>query len=310
MGMRVAAALRLAGISNADAARRLRLSGIEVTAQAINDIVNGKTKSTRPRIRSGLAKLAGPPFSAKFLGGQEEMDVPQMPMVLSNRDHWWAWGFGDPQNLVTVGSRLAYTPVRDDSGTPPLYEVYALVLYSRIERAWKRDFPDTPVSLKLYPLLRKLLALNHWRSLVTASNPAHSMIQQSFWGDAGAFAEAMLSATSLILKPWIDGNVKPRRYMVSALHHFLHASVALNEALGNRESVPNGQALRRVVSAKWFEHGGLLPWKEFMNMAAFGTYQASLSRTPNAPLIRSIPGEFEKDPRFGPLTPKKRRRKS
>lgn len=280
IGLRVAAGLRLAGISNAQAARLLRVNGVEVTAQAINDIVNSRTKSTRPKIRSGLAKLAGRPFSAKFLGGEKEIEVPPMPIVLSKRDHWWAWGFADPQNLVGSTSGLAYRPPRKDDGTPALYELYALVLYSRIEQAWKRDFSGTAVSPRLYPLLRKLLALSHWRGLVTITDEASSKIDRSFWDDAGQFAEAMLTACSFVLQPWLEGHVKPRRYMVSALHHFLEASITLDEALHNREAVPNAQSIRREVSAKWFGDRRLLSMKELLNMAAFGTYQRSLVTTP------------------------------
>jgi hypothetical protein len=306
IGLRVAAGLRLAGISNKQAARQLTLSGIEVTAQAINDIVNGRTKSTRPKIRSGLAKLAGSPFSAKFLGGEREIEVPPMPIVLSRRDHWWAWGVADAQNFVGSKSGLAYRPPGNDDGTPALYELHALVLYSRIEQAWKRDFPDTPVSPRLYPLIRKLLALSHWRGLVTISGKAGSKIDQSFWDDAGAFAEAMLTASSFILQPWLEGSVKPRRYMVSALHHFLEASIALDEALHNREAVPNAQAIRRKVSAIWFGDGQLLPMRELLNMAAFGTYRRSLEDDPRVGAL-SIATQRSKNVQPKPQSPARRR---
>lgn len=98
--------------------------------------------------------------------------------------------------------------------------------------------------------------------------------------------------------------------MVSALHHFLEKSIALDEALGTRETVPNAQALRREVSAKWFGDGRLLTMKDLVNMAAFGTYQASLAEVSNAPRVQRVHVELDDDPRLGPLTVPSRRPKN
>jgi hypothetical protein len=228
---------------------------------------------TDPKIRRGLAKLVGRPFSAKFLGGEGQIEVPPMPALLSRRDNMWAWGFADAQDLVDAKTGLAYAPPLSGAGTPARYEIYALVLYSRIEQAWKRDFPNTPVSWRLHPLLRRLFALAHWRGLVTMSDD--SAIPPSFWNEAGSFAEAMLAATSLILKPWFDGDVKPRRYMVSALHHLLRASNELEKALSAREPAPHAQAIRREISAKMFG-GRLITNKEMDEVAEFAAYRKNV----------------------------------
>lgn len=256
---RVAAALTLAGVSNAEAARRMTLGGFKVTAQAVNDIVNGQTKTTHPEIRKGLARIVGRPFTPRFLGGERDIAVPPTPRKMKSGGRVWAWGSGDAQGMVDFNTWRGLKAPSSGGGIPALFEVCALALHSKIEKAWKRDFPAIPIPPELHHLLRKLLAIGHWRSVVNVrSEVGHNADPSRFWKETGEFARLILEAVTLVLRPWFDGEEAPRPYVVSALKRLLEATIAFGDACHSRESSPNTQKVRGIMSEMVFGRGGRL----------------------------------------------------
>jgi hypothetical protein len=243
-GERVRVALMLAGISNIQAARRISRT-VPVSSQAIDNIVNRRTRHTKPEIRNHLARLCGPAITARFLGGEEELKIPPMPRIGVSGGAPTFFGGVDSQDLLGEDFLPLNAP-GVGAGVPPVYEIAALSLYRRIEQVWKVEYPADSLPTDLYPMLRQLLSLTHWQRLAfkggESLSPSHL---RRHWADAGDFARAMDTALFLILKPWVKGDAVPRKVLAASLRHLIRASWKLREDFHRRETLPHYYLLRR-----------------------------------------------------------------
>lgn len=256
MGKRVHIALRIANVANAEAARRLTSFGAPVSAQAVDNIVNGHTKRTSAAVRSGLAKITGIP--AKVLGGEVPLLTPPLPLRITKKGRVHAVVGYDAQNLSDAGGRGIVGPT-EDQGLGPAYELVALTLFREIKRAASQRGGAPVVPEALQALLRRSLSLGFWRTLLNEHSAIGATANASdpFWKDSEDFALAMSKAVQLIVKPWLRGDATPRRYAVLALAHGLESAQTLSEKLYRREVQPHHYKDSAGLRAMWGEQ-----WEE------------------------------------------------
>jgi hypothetical protein len=224
-GNRVRAALAWRGLSNREAAARLKKRGVDLTAQGLDYITAGETRRCRRSVRSELARLCGPPITAAYLGGEENLDLPPLPLsryalkvpsapadMLGSK----VPGHPEPINPQRVRQSPAVSP-------PPRYELEAIRLAKLIAKAWERDREKEEEVPNVLNEVRFLLSLPFWRKWIYEmgdlgaefpSLKTRALELESIETESDAFAAALARALTILLRPWLQGKVMARRWLL------------------------------------------------------------------------------------------------
>lgn len=202
-GRRVAAALRLAGISNRQAAHALWRPDGGPTPQALDKLTKGRTKRARRDVLRGIAKLAGPPITLGYLMGEEELQLPR-------KIKRYALGL----KLMGISEFL-----EDNPNPAPRAELEAARLSALLLRLLPRN-ERSRVEAGLLDELGWLLRLEFWRN--------HVGLPQSPSEDERAnFAASLSAAVRLVLPEATNSRLELKASWVNV---FLRATRLLRGA--------------------------------------------------------------------------------
>jgi hypothetical protein len=198
---RVSAALRWRRKSEAEAA-----NAAGITRQAINNIVNGKTRKCRRSVRDAVAKLCGAPITSKWLGGETDLKIPPLSFAPSGRLGSALMGID--------GAGFASSGMGQLADAAPQYELEGFALGRAIKSTANRNMelagelnpPD------LEHTARWMVSLYLWREYVFGEQAAVGGATYS--SDASAFAYHTAEAFAILMRPWFEGRVKMRPRML------------------------------------------------------------------------------------------------
>jgi hypothetical protein len=198
---RVSAALRWRRKSEAEAAK-----AAGVTRQAVSNIANGRARKCRRSVREAIAKLCGPPITAKYLGGETDLKIPPLSFAPSGRLRSKIMGID--------GAGFATTAMGQLAESAPQYELEGLALGRAIRSAAKRnkEFATELDPPDLEHTARWMVSLYLWREYVFGDQAA--LGGSTYSSDASAFAYHTAEAFSILLRPWLEGRVRMRPRML------------------------------------------------------------------------------------------------
>ena len=230
-GDRVRAALEWRGFANREASRRLDDRGVRITPQGLDNITSERTKKCRQSVRSALARLCGPPITAKYLGGEAELRMPAMP-VSPNSLNFRA----PPSDMLGTAHPGFIDPIvpksmarEEDPPFPARYELEATRLAAVLGAGWHRQhgtLMSSDVALDLFDGARLLLSLPFWRKWLhqmgELGSPRPSLRtaalgQPTIVDESDAFATAMGTALKVLLRPWVVGRAKARTELLHSV---------------------------------------------------------------------------------------------
>lgn len=201
VGRRVSAALRWRRKSETQAGR-----AAGVSRQAIANIGSGKASKCRRSVRDAIAKLCGPPITAKYLGGEMDLKIPALSFAPSGRLSGMLIGID--------GAGFGSSAIGQLAEAAPQYELEGYGLGRAIrstanrnkELAAELDPPD------LEHTARWMVSLYLWREYLFGDQAAFTGTTYS--SDASAFAYHTAEAFAVLLRPWFEGRVRMRPRML------------------------------------------------------------------------------------------------
>ncbi len=199
VGTRVDAALRWRGKSQDEAAK-----AAGVTRQAVSLIASGKTGKCRQSVRSAIAQLCGRPITASYLGGEETLALPPLPMMPSG---------GEPAASMPIDSAgFATDWARVTVESAPLYELEGYALGRTLASAPSlfRAHGDQWPHPNVESAARWMVSLPLWREFLFEEQSVHAVDGASYREEASEFARHVAAAMRILFRPWIESG-KPLR---------------------------------------------------------------------------------------------------
>lgn len=239
-GQRVLTALRMAisGPASVNSfASLLRDHGVRISGPSLNDITLGRTFTTRRSVRDGIARFAGYPFHPMWLSGEayDVMDAYAASADPTQQEVPTPIEYNVEAERLRHAASLALTRDWIEEEGRPQFPHLDIVKNGPSDDPYHGVFyQDRAPGTDYQVIIRKLISLPYWRSLLLANDPLEGLNQE----DAAEFARGMAMAIRALFAPWLRDGVRLPMSHMRELFQQTTATLAALEARDDDEPGP------------------------------------------------------------------------